>query len=95
MRAPCCSHTGDPHRGHEGYRRMLWAVLGINAAMFAVEVVAGLAAGSASLQADALDFLGTRATTPSASLWSEWRSDTARLPPCSREPPWACWAFGC
>jgi Co/Zn/Cd efflux system component len=37
---------------------VLWAVLTINAAMFAVEVIAGLAAGSASLQADALDFLG-------------------------------------
>jgi Co/Zn/Cd efflux system component len=33
-------------------------VLAINAGMFAVEVIAGLAAGSASLQADALDFLG-------------------------------------
>jgi len=33
-------------------------VLAINAGMIAVEVVAGLAAGSASLQADALDFLG-------------------------------------
>lgn len=31
---------------------------GINSGMFAVEVIAGLAAGSASLQADALDFLG-------------------------------------
>ena len=40
------------------YRRVLWAVLAINAVMFAVEVVSGLAAGSASLQADALDFLG-------------------------------------
>jgi Co/Zn/Cd efflux system component len=43
------------------YRRVLWAVLGINAAMFAVEVGAGVAAGSASLQADALDFLGDAA----------------------------------
>jgi Co/Zn/Cd efflux system component len=33
-------------------------VLAINAIMFAVEVVAGVMAGSASLQADALDFLG-------------------------------------
>ena len=33
-------------------------MLAINAGMFAVEVIAGLAAGSASLQADALDFLG-------------------------------------
>ena len=43
------------------YRRVLWTVLGINAAMFVVEVGAGLAAGSASLQADALDFLGDAA----------------------------------
>jgi Co/Zn/Cd efflux system component len=48
----------DPHRGNRAYRRVLWAVLGINAAMFAVEIGAGVAAGSASLQADALDFLG-------------------------------------
>ena len=40
---------------------MLWAVLTINAAMFAVEIIAGLAAGSASLQADSLDFLGDTA----------------------------------
>jgi Co/Zn/Cd efflux system component len=36
-------------------------VLTINAAMFLVEIGAGLAAGSASLQADALDFLGDAA----------------------------------
>ena len=58
MSAPCCGQAQDPHRGSESYRRVLWAVLAINAAMFGVEVVAGLAAGSASLQADALDFLG-------------------------------------
>jgi Co/Zn/Cd efflux system component len=40
---------------------VLWAVLAINAAMFAVEIGAGVAAGSASLQADALDFLGDAA----------------------------------
>lgn len=39
------------------YRRILWLVLAINAAGFLVEIVAGLAAGSAALQADALDFL--------------------------------------
>jgi len=43
------------------YRRVLWTVLGINALMFVVEVGAGLAAGSAALQADALDFLGDAA----------------------------------
>ena len=58
MSAACCDQAQDPHRGNESYRRVLWAVLAINAVMFAVEVVAGLAAGSASLQADALDFLG-------------------------------------
>src|SRR3954449_5957417 len=65
MSASCCSHDNchalDPHQGNESYRRVLWAVLAINAAMFAVEVIAGLAAGSASLQADALDFLGDTA----------------------------------
>ena len=58
MSESCCNQPVDLHRGHHGYRRVLWAVLAINAAMFAVEVAAGLAAGSASLQADALDFLG-------------------------------------
>src|SRR4029078_1586663 len=48
----------DPQRGNEGYRRVLWAVLAVNTVMFAVEVAAGVVAGSASLQADALDFLG-------------------------------------
>ena len=58
MSASCCGQAHDPHRGSESYRRVLWAVLAINAAMFGVEVIAGLTAGSASLQADALDFLG-------------------------------------
>lgn len=61
----CCSPPTlnlDPHRGNAAkYRRVLWFVLTINAAMFVVEVGAGLATGSASLQADALDFLGDAA----------------------------------
>src|SRR5215510_15906882 len=59
--AECCCPTPlnlDPHRGNQAYRRVLWAVLTINAVMFLIEIGAGLAAGSASLQADALDFLG-------------------------------------
>jgi Co/Zn/Cd efflux system component len=62
--AECCCPPPlnlDPHRGNQAYRRVLWAVLAINAVMFAVEIGAGLAAGSASLQADALDFLGDSA----------------------------------
>ena len=50
-----------PRQDASAFQRVLWAVLGINAAMFLVEIGAGLAAGSASLQADALDFLGDAA----------------------------------
>jgi Co/Zn/Cd efflux system component len=53
-----CQQPPDLHRGNQAYRRVLWLVLAINAFMFLVEIGAGLAAGSASLQADALDFLG-------------------------------------
>jgi Co/Zn/Cd efflux system component len=51
----------DPDRGNAAYRRILWTVLAINLAMFLIEIGAGLAAGSASLQADALDFFGDAA----------------------------------
>lgn len=61
MSANCCHETSDPRRGNENHRRVLWTVLAVNGTMFAVEVAAGLAAGSASLQADALDFLGDTA----------------------------------
>jgi Co/Zn/Cd efflux system component len=44
-----------------GYRRALWIALIVNAAMAAVEVTAGLHAGSVSLLADAIDFLGDAA----------------------------------
>jgi Co/Zn/Cd efflux system component len=60
----CCTPSPvnlDRHRANPAYRRALWAVLAINGAMFLVEIGAGLAAGSASLQADALDFLGDAA----------------------------------
>jgi hypothetical protein len=47
-----------PQRGNRAYKRVLWIVLAINAVMFLVEISAGVGAGSASLQADAFDFLG-------------------------------------
>lgn len=59
MGAGCCQH--DCHGTTQRFRRVLWAALVINAVMFVVEVVAGMAAGSSSLQADALDFLGDAA----------------------------------
>jgi Co/Zn/Cd efflux system component len=60
MGANCCLPK-DHHLHEERYRRVLWAALGINLVMFLIEIIAGLAAGSASLQADALDFLGDTA----------------------------------
>ena len=59
----CCAPPplGGSKKQDDAYRRVLWMVLAINAAMFAVEVIAGLVAGSAALQADALDFLGDAA----------------------------------
>ena len=44
------------------YRRRLWIVIAINAAMFVVEMTGGVLAGSQALQADALDFLGDTMT---------------------------------
>jgi Co/Zn/Cd efflux system component len=66
MGTSCCEHHHEPDADRDMvrqfvYRRVLWAVFAINAAMFAVEIGAGLTAGSASLQADALDFLGDAA----------------------------------
>jgi len=54
MSASCCDHNPEPSTS----RLILWIALAINAAMFAVEIVAGVVAGSVSLHADALDFLG-------------------------------------
>ena len=63
--ADCCCTPPPLNLGSDkpaaAYRRVLWAVLAINAAMFLVEIGAGVAAGSASLQADALDFFGDAA----------------------------------
>ena len=61
MGGHCCD-PGDRHPEYDReYRQILWAVLGINAALFMVEIVAGLVSGSASLQADALDFFADAA----------------------------------
>jgi Co/Zn/Cd efflux system component len=54
---PAAFEPGPP----SGELRLSPAVLAINTVMFLVEIGAGVAAGSASLQADALDFLGDAA----------------------------------
>ena len=54
--------TSDPPRSTAAkWRRALWIALVINAGFFVAEIVAGAAAGSAALQADALDFFGDAA----------------------------------
>lgn len=56
--AGCCSGScAPPPRVDPAYRRVLWVALVVNAAMFLVEIVAGVAADSVSLKADAIDFL--------------------------------------
>lgn len=59
-----CGCSGNPRFDgvDASYKRVLWAVIFINAAMFLVEMSAGRLAGSQALQADALDFLGDALT---------------------------------
>lgn len=84
MSAPATSGSAaTPAARTELYRRVLWIVLAINAAMFVVEGGAGLGIGSVALQADSLDFLGDAANYGLA-LWVlgqglRWRAITALL----------------
>lgn len=59
-----CGCSGNPKFDgvNPTYKRILWVVIVINAAMFVVEMSAGKLAGSQALQADALDFLGDALT---------------------------------
>jgi Co/Zn/Cd efflux system component len=59
----CCGHDHGTFEGlSDDYKRRLWAVIAINAAMFAVEMTAGQMAHSQALKADALDFFGDALT---------------------------------
>jgi len=62
MGADCCGHTVTFDGLSADYKRRLWIVIAINAAMFLVEMGAGALAGSQALQADALDFLADTTT---------------------------------
>ena len=71
MGAHCCQPSHEPgpnHNKQSRYRTVLWIALVVNAAMFTVEIVSGMRAESASLLADALDFLGDAANY-GISLW--------------------------
>jgi Co/Zn/Cd efflux system component len=49
----CCPSSKGSELNSPRWRRALWIALAINASMFLAEIVAGVAAGSVSLQADA------------------------------------------
>lgn len=77
----CAAETPNKVTNSPAWRRALWIALAVNAAMFAGEIGAGVAAGSASLQADALDFLGDAAnyaiSLGVAGLGLAWRARAA------------------
>lgn len=59
MAGCCCNENEIANQAlQERQRRMLWAVLGVNATMFVVEFGAGVMAGSTALLGDSLDMLG-------------------------------------
>lgn len=73
----CCS-TEPVFDGASGpYRRILFAVIALNFAMFLTELIAGVKGDSLALQADALDFLGDSATY-AISLWAIGRAAATR-----------------
>lgn len=61
MAGNCCNSGCASAAVRGRYRRILWIALLINLAMFAVEIGAGVQAGSVSLLADSLDFFGDAA----------------------------------
>ena len=83
MAKSCCQTPEPDAAAHNDprWRRVLWIALTVNAAMFVVEMVAGVAADSRSLQADALDFFGDAAnyaiSLGVAGLALSWRAKAA------------------
>ncbi|MFL5282394.1 MAG: cation transporter [Rhodopila sp.] len=79
----CCSSSASslPATASSRWRRALWIALLVNAGFFLAEIVAGAAAGSASLQADALDFFGDAAnyaiSLGVAGMALHWRARAA------------------
>jgi Co/Zn/Cd efflux system component len=76
--AACSSAPSSTALNSPKWRRALWIALAINAGFFVTEIVAGAAAGSAALQADALDFFGDAAnysiSLGVAGMALTWRS---------------------
>src|SRR3954467_5374572 len=76
-----CAGASGPELNSPRWRKALWVALIINAAFFLAEIIAGVAAGSASLQADALDFFGDAAnyaiSLGVAGMALRWRANAA------------------
>lgn|SRR5487761_380589 len=85
MSTGCCDGgcAAPALRPDKRYRRILWVALGINLAMFFVEIMASLFSASVSLRADALDFLGDAANYALAlavfGMALRWRAAAALL----------------
>ena len=83
MAGGCCGGGSGAEEAirDRAWRRVLWIALLINTGMFCVEIAAGVAAGSAALKADALDFLGDSAnyaiSLGVAGLALQWRARAA------------------
>lgn len=85
--AACChdDHCSapKPDGADPRWQRALWIALAVNAGMFLLEIAAGVAAGSASLQADAMDFAGDAAnyaiSLGVAGMALAWRARAALL----------------
>lgn len=80
----CCNNACEASQALSArYRRALWTALVLNALMFAVEVVASQRSQSASLLADAVDFLGDAGNYAvslfALSMGALWRARTALL----------------
>lgn len=83
MGKSCCQTPEPDQNAHNNprWRSILWIALIANAAMFVVEIVAGVAADSRALQADALDFFGDAAnyaiSLGVAGMALAWRAKAA------------------
>jgi len=75
MSEACCEASADPLRTR--HRSVLWAVLGLNLVLFAVEGASGVLLGSSALLGDSLDMLGD-ALVYGASLFVVSRSAQAQ-----------------
>ena len=78
-----CSSQSPKALNSPAWRRALWIALAVNGAFFLAEIVAGAAAGSAALMADALDFFGDTAnyaiSLGVAGMVLAWRARAALL----------------